>query len=30
MANKRYGTSYPTAPSISGRIFGWGDWLFQR
>jgi hypothetical protein len=30
MANKRYGTNYPTAPSISGRIFGWGDWLFQR
>lgn len=30
MANKRYGTSYPTASSISGRILGWGDWLFQR
>jgi hypothetical protein len=30
MANKRYGTSYPTASSVSGRIFGWGDWVFQR
>ncbi|HSJ88499.1 MAG TPA: hypothetical protein VK909_14910, partial [Anaerolineales bacterium] len=30
MANRMYGTLYPAAPSISGRIMGWGDWLYQR
>lgn len=30
MANARYGTSYPTASSITGRIMGWGDWLYKR
>ena len=29
MANKRYGTSYPTTPTGSGRIMSWGDWVYQ-
>jgi hypothetical protein len=30
MTNKRYGTFYPAGSSISGRIMGWGDWLYQK
>jgi hypothetical protein len=30
MTNVRYSTWYPAGPSISGRIMGWGDWLYQR
>ena len=30
MANTRYGTSYPTAASFTGRIMSWGDWLYQN
>jgi len=30
MANARYNTNYPTKASISGRIMGWGNWLYQR
>lgn len=29
MANKRYGTFYPTNQSSPGRIMSWGDWLYQ-
>jgi len=29
MANKQYNTNYPTTTSWSGRIMGWGDWLYQ-
>jgi hypothetical protein len=30
MANVRYGTAYPVANSITGRILCWGDWMYQR
>lgn len=30
MANKRFGTSYPVAPSSTGRIMSWGDWMYQQ
>jgi hypothetical protein len=30
IANARYGTSYPVANSITGRILSWGDWMYQR
>jgi len=30
LANARYGTSYPLAPTIDGRIMSWGDWLYQK
>lgn len=30
LADARYGTSYPTTSSGTGRIMGWGDWLYQH
>jgi hypothetical protein len=30
LANARYGTSYPTEPTIDARIMSWGGWLYQK
>lgn len=30
IANARYGTNYPTTSNATGRIMGWGDWLYHR
>lgn len=30
LANDRYGTSYPQPAQGTGRIMGWGNWLYQR
>jgi hypothetical protein len=30
LANDRYGTSYPQLARSTGRIMGWGNWLYQR
>jgi hypothetical protein len=30
LANERYGTSYPQPAKGSGRIIGWGNWLYQN
>lgn len=30
LANDRYGTSYPQPAKGTGRIMGWGNWLYQN
>jgi hypothetical protein len=30
LANARYGTSYATAATSTGRIMSWGDWLYKK
>lgn len=30
LANKRYGTTYAQPAKYTGRIMGWGYWLYQR
>lgn len=30
LANDRYGTSYPQPAKSTGRIMGWGNWLYQN
>jgi len=30
LANDRYGTSYPQPTKGTGRIMGWGNWLYQN
>jgi hypothetical protein len=30
LANQRYGTSYPETAKYTGRIMGWGNWLYQK
>jgi hypothetical protein len=30
LANKRYGTSYTQPAAGTGRIMGWGNWLYQN
>ena len=30
LANDRYGNSYPQTANSTGRIMGWGNWLYQN